>query len=63
MVQSQPGQKLETISEKQTKSKGTEGLAEEVEHLPSTLKDLDSNPSTTKINKCRCWGSHPRDSY
>jgi hypothetical protein len=48
MVQSQPGQKLTTLSEKQTKSKRTEGMALVEELLPSKVKVMSSNPSATK---------------
>jgi hypothetical protein len=47
-VKGYPGQKQETLSEKQTKRKGTGGTAEVVECLPGDYKALSSIPSTTK---------------
>jgi hypothetical protein len=48
-----PGQNLETLSEKQTKSKKTEGVDQVVECLPSKCKALNSIPSTTKKEKTK----------
>jgi hypothetical protein len=41
-------QKIETLSEKQTKAKRAGDMAEAAEHLPSMIKALNSNPSTSQ---------------
>jgi hypothetical protein len=50
MVRGQCGQKLETLSEKQTKSKRNGGVAQVAEHLPSEHKVLSLISSTKKKN-------------
>jgi hypothetical protein len=56
MVSRPAGQKYEPLSEKQTKSKRTGSVAQVVDCLPSKVKVLSSNPSTTKkTQKLRCY--------
>jgi hypothetical protein len=50
-VQVHPGKKCETLSEKQTKSKGSRGMAQVVESLPNKCEALGSVPSTEKKKK------------
>jgi hypothetical protein len=50
IVWGQPGQKRESLSEKQTKVKGLGDMAEVVKWLHSKCEALNSIPSATKIN-------------
>jgi hypothetical protein len=53
----EPGQKHKPLPEKQTKAKRAKGVAQVLEHLPSKLKALSSNPSATKKKKeCKVSG-------
>jgi hypothetical protein len=49
MVQDQPRQKRETLSEKQSERNRTGSMAEVAEHLPSKYKALNSISNATKI--------------